>query len=88
MIATADQANIQSYDYVMCGHAKQCVERYCELGGVDIDILKRVATPCMDDHQLAPEDFQAKGRLSDECSKIVLKALFRAEWVGRIVYGR
>ena len=32
----------------------------------------------MEDHQLSPEDFVTKGKLSAECARIVLKALFLA----------
>ena len=45
----------------MIGHAEQCVERYCELSGKKVDSLKKVATPCMDDHLMPPEDFVTKG---------------------------
>ena len=40
----------------MCGHAQQCVERYCALSKSSISKLKQVATPCVDDHLIKPED--------------------------------
>ena len=62
----------------MWGHAAQCVDRYLQLSGKTIDTLKPVATPCIDDHQLSPEDFETKGALSSEAAKIVLKDLYLA----------
>ena len=40
--------------------------------------FKFVATPCIDDHQLSPEDFESKGELSSEAARIVLKCLYLA----------
>ena len=62
----------------MTGHAEQCVDKYLELANLSIKSLKQVATPCMDDHQLAPEDFDNKGALEPVCARIVLKVLFLA----------
>ena len=66
----------------MIGHAAQCVERYCELAHKIPSKLKPVSTPCIDDHQLNPEDFEAKGQLTKTCARIVLKALYLAR-IGR-----
>ena len=44
-------ANISSWSYDMEGHAKKCVERYCELANKTTQQLFKVATPCIDDHQ-------------------------------------
>ena len=41
---------ISSWSYDMEGHAKNCVERYCELANKTTEQLKKVATPCLDDH--------------------------------------
>ena len=41
---------ISSWSYDMEGHAKKCVERYCEFANKTTQFYK-VATPCMDDHQ-------------------------------------
>ena len=35
----------------MVGHAKKCVERYCELANKTTQQLYKVSTPCIDDHQ-------------------------------------
>ena len=34
----------------MVGHAKKCVERYCELTNITIQQLYKVSTPCVDVH--------------------------------------
>ena len=44
------EANISSWSYDMEGHAKKCVERYCELANRTTQQLRKVATPCVDDH--------------------------------------
>ena len=62
----------------MKGHSEQCVDRYLELSGKHESSLKEVATPCIDDHLLSPEDFESKGELSPVAAKLVLKALFVA----------
>ena len=41
---------ISSRSYDMEGHAKKCVERYCELANKTTEQLYKVATPFMDDH--------------------------------------
>jgi len=75
MLAKAPQ-EVQAWAYVMQGAAQGCVERYLELSGKKESELKRVATPCIDDHLLPPEDFATKGVLSTVCSKAVLKCLY------------
>ena len=60
----------------MTGHVDQCVERYCELANVKRSTLKSVSTPCIDDHQLGPDDFTSSGKLSAVAARIVLKCLF------------
>ena len=68
--------SIKAYQYDMRGHAEQCIQRYLELAKVDRKTLRQVATPCIDDHLIAPEDFESKGALSIFASKIVLKCLY------------
>ena len=61
------------------GHAKKCVERYCELANKTTQQLHKVATPCIDDHQFKEEeDMGSVGELSVVCSQIVLKCFFLA----------
>ena len=49
-------ANMSSWSYDMEGHAKKCVERYCELANKTTQQFHKVATPCMDDHQFKEEE--------------------------------
>ena len=60
----------------MEGHAKKCVERYCELANKTTQQLYKVSTSCMDDHQFKEKELKYVGELSDVCSKIVLKCLY------------
>ena len=71
---------IRAWEYVMTGHAQKCVEKYCELANIPIDSLRAVTTPNIDDHQLLPNDFEQKGRLSHIAAKIVLTALYLARF--------
>ena len=64
----------------MCGHCEQTVQTYCTLANKKPSDLKQVATPCIDDHQLAPEDFETKGAVAAVASKIVSAGLY----VGRM----
>ena len=41
---------ISSWSYDLAGHAKKCVERYCQLANKTIQQLYKVSTPCIDDH--------------------------------------
>ena len=62
----------------MEGHAKKCVERYCELESRTNQQLYKVTTPCFDDHQFQEEEVGSLGELSQVCSQIVLKCLYLA----------
>ena len=62
----------------MVGQTIQCVERYCELAKTRPEDLKKVTTPCIDDHQFSPDDFENKGALAPIDARVVLKALYTA----------
>ena len=64
---------ISSWSYDMEGHAKKCVERYCELANKTTQQLYKVSTPCIDDHHFKEEEMKSVGELSQVCSQIVLK---------------
>ena len=66
----------------MAGHAKKCVERYCELANKTTQQLYKVSTPCIDDHHFKEEETKSVGELSSTCSQIVLKCLYLAR-IGR-----
>ena len=59
----------------MEGHAKKCVERYCELANKTTQQLYKVSTPCIDDHHFKEEEMKSVGELSQVCSQIVVKML-------------
>ena len=64
---------ISSWSYDMPGHAKKCVERYCELANKTTQQLYKVSTSCIDDHHFKEEEMKSVGELSKVSSQIVLK---------------
>ena len=76
------EAIISSWSYDMEGHAKKCVERYCELANKTSQQLHAVATPWIDDHQFKGEEMGSVRELSKVCSQIVLKSPYVAR-IGR-----
>ena len=66
----------------MEGHAKKCVDRYCELANNTTQQLHKVSTPCLDDHHFKEEKLKSVGELSKVCSHMVLKCLYLAR-IGR-----
>ena len=72
---------ISSWSFDMEGHAKKCVERYCELANKTTQQLYKVSTPRIDDHHFK-EELKPVGELSKVCSQIVLKCLYLAR-IGR-----
>ena len=73
---------ISSWSYDMEGHAKKCVERYCELANKTTQQLYKVSTPCIDDHHFKEEEMKSVGELSHVCSQIAPKCLYLAR-IGR-----
>ena len=73
---------ISSWPYDMEGHAKKCVERYCELANRTTQQLHKVPTPCIDDHHFKKEELKSVGELSNVCSQNVLKCIY-LERIGR-----
>ena len=67
---------ISSWSFDMEGHAKKCVERYCELANESTQQFYKVSTPCIDDHHFKEEETKSVGELSDTCSQIVLKCFY------------
>ena len=78
----SENLRISSRSYDMEGHAKKCVERYCELANRTTQQLHKVSTPCIDDHHFKEEELKSVGELSKVCSQIVLKCLYLAR-IGR-----
>ena len=79
----SENLSISSWSYDMDGHAKKCVERYCELANKTTQQLYKVSTPCIDDHHFKEEELKSVGELSKVCSQIVLKCLCLAR-IGRL----
>ena len=53
------------------GSRSKCVERYCELAHKTVDQLRKISTPCFDDHQVKPQDLEIAEEMSEFCSQIV-----------------
>ena len=74
-------AKTVAWSYDMDGHAKKCVERYCELAKTKkkTEQLYEVSTPCLDDHHLKKEEPESvvKSMLSDCLNKILV---FGTNW--------
>ena len=73
---------ISSWSYDMDFHAKDCVERFCELANKTTQQLYKKSTPRIDDHHFQEEELKSVGELSQVCSQIVLKCLHLAR-IGR-----
>ena len=69
----SENFRISSWSNDMEGHAKKCMERYCELANKTTQQLYKVSTSCIDDHHFKKEEMKSVGELSQVCSQIVLK---------------
>ena len=67
---------ISSWSYDMAGHAKKCVERYCELANKTTQQLYKVSTPCIDDHHFKEEEMKSVGEIVtcmlSNCSEMLI----------------
>ena len=54
-----ENLSISSWSYDMEGHAKKCVERYCESANKTTQQLWKVSTPCIDDHHIKEEEMNS-----------------------------
>ena len=75
----SENIRIFSWSYDIEGHAKKCVERYCELANKTTQQLHKVSTPCIDDHHIKEEEMKSVGELSHVRFQIVLKCLYLAQ---------
>ena len=71
-----DAETLSSSSCDMEGHAKKCVERYCELTNKQRKQFYKVATPCLDDHQFREEENGTVVKSSTVWSQMVLKGLY------------
>ena len=53
-----NKENREAWSYDMEGHARMCVERFCELAQQSVDQLHRVSTVCVDDNQIKVDDME------------------------------
>ena len=65
----SENFRISSWSYDMEGHARKCVERFCELANKTTQLYK-VSTPCIDDLHFKEEEMKSVGELSKVCSQI------------------
>ena len=65
----SENLSISSWSHDMEGHAKKCVERYCELANKTTQQLHKVSTPCIDDRHFKEEELKSVGELSKVCSQ-------------------
>ena len=83
-LSCSENLCISSWSYDMEGHAKKCVERYCELANKTTHQLYKVSTPCNDDHHFK-EELNSVGQL---CFQIVLIYFFLARNGRLCFYGQ
>ena len=69
----SENFGFSSWSYDMEGHAKKCVERYCEIAKKTTRQLYKVSAPCIDDHHFKEEELKSVGKLSQVFSQIVMK---------------
>ena len=78
---------ISSWSYDMAGHAKKCVERYCELANKTTQHLFKVSTPCIDDHHFKEEEMNSVGELSQENDRVAELMMMKIGESGHPVLG-
>ena len=76
-LSCSENLRISWWSYDMEGHAKKCVERYCELANRTTQQLYKVSTPCIDDHHFKEEELKicrriVKSIISNCCEMFVL----------------
>ena len=70
--------NIQGYQYDLIGNINDSLIKYCSLAGIKESDIPVCPTPCMDDHQLKPEEFEIEGQLKNESAKLVMGVMWPA----------
>ena len=83
----SENFRISSWSYDKEGHAKKCVERYCQLA-TRTQQLYKVSTPCIDDHHFKEEELKSVGELSEVCSQIFSNVCTWHELDDLIFYGQ
>ena len=72
--------SVSSWSYDMEGHAKKCVERYCELANKTTQQLYKVSTACLDDNHFKEEERKISGRIVksvlSNCSEMLIHGTY------------
>ena len=76
-----ENLSISSWSYDMEGHAKKCVERYCELANRTTQQLYKISSPCIDDHHIK-EEWKSVGELSKVCSHMQTGTVQDSDFAG------
>ena len=84
----SENFRISSWSYDVEGHAKKCLERYCELSNKMTQQLYKVSTSCIDVHHFKEEETKSVGELSQVCSQFVLKCSYLVRIGNPIFYGQ
>ena len=71
----SENLRISSWSYDMEGHAKKCVERYCELANKTTQQLYKVSTPCIDGRHFTV----GESKVCSNCLKCLLGAYGRPD---------
>ena len=59
----SENFRISSWSHDVEGHAKKCVERFCELANKTTQQLYKFCTPCIDEHHIKEEELKSVGEL-------------------------
>ena len=74
---SSENPNISTWSYGMEGYARKSEESCFELANKTTEQLYKVSTPCIGDHQFKKEELKSVGELSEVCSQVVLKCVYR-----------
>ena len=74
--------HMSSWSYDIEGHAKKCVERYCELAKKQLNISTRSQLHALTTTKFKDQEMGSVGEMSEVCSRIVFQILYLAR-IGR-----
>ena len=57
-IAREPRSKVSAWSWDMEGHARKCMERFCELANKKTGQLHKASSPCLDDHQMKKEELE------------------------------
>ena len=85
-VETTPRVITATWSYNMEGHAKECLEIFCELANKTTQQWYRVSTPCLDDDQFKEEELASVGELSTNCDEMCVLGTQR--WTRHTVVGK